>query len=131
MKTLEAEHCNRPDSKIPFRTSNYGIDTCPLDEWVITTKRDASIADMRHDRRLPDIAQLLQDDAATRAKLIEAEVTAVVLYTGPMVRRPPHGTPFADCRCLLCHPAPLGLALSCSAPIHIPMSSHCTPHSAS
>jgi hypothetical protein len=131
MKTMEAEHCNRPDSKIPFRTSNYGIDTCPLDEWVITTKRDASKADMRHDRRLPDIAQLLQDDAATRANLNEAEVTAVVLYTGPMVRRPPHCAPWHPvCRLLLCT-APLGLALSCCAPIHIPMFSLRAPHSAS
>ncbi len=32
-KAMEAEHCNREDSKAPFTTKNYRIHTCAHDEW--------------------------------------------------------------------------------------------------
>jgi hypothetical protein len=41
----------------------------------------------RYDRRIPDIKELLWLPIARKAKLLEVEVIAVVLYTGPMVRR--------------------------------------------
>ena len=90
LKAMEAEHCRRADSHTVFKTSNYGIETTAANEWAITLHQQESLADMRHSRRLPSIAALLQSDEAKKAKLSEPEVIAVVLYTGPMVR---HGCP--------------------------------------
>jgi hypothetical protein len=42
---------------------------------------------MRHNRKLQNIEELMQRNEVKDAKLSRAEVTAVVLYTGPMVRR--------------------------------------------
>jgi hypothetical protein len=83
---IESEHCHQNDSKIPFHTSNYGITTTPAQEWEITMKRDAQLADMRHGRRLPDVEELLRSDTAAKADLKLVEVVVLVLYTGPMVR---------------------------------------------
>ena len=84
---MKKEHCNRIDSDLLFETLNYGITTTPAKEWEITTKQDESMADMRHGRRLPNLEELLRSDVATKALLTKAEVTAIVLYTGPMVSR--------------------------------------------
>jgi hypothetical protein len=86
-KIVESEHCRSPDSSEPFLTSNYGITTTPAQEWEITTKQNASLADMRHDRRLPNPEDLLQSDLSKRAGLTLIEVVVLVLYTGPMVSR--------------------------------------------
>ena len=43
---------------------------------------------MTFGREIPKIADLMKLEVATNAKLLEVEVIAVVLYTGPMVRRP-------------------------------------------
>jgi hypothetical protein len=82
------EHCDSSDSEVSFCTTNYGITTTPADEWRITTTRDASLADMRHDRRLPDIHELHKSKAAQDAGLTLVEIIMLVLYTGPMVGRP-------------------------------------------
>ncbi len=87
LKIMASEHCEGPDSLVTFHTSNYGITSTPAQEWSITTTRDESLADMRHGRRLPDPEELWRSDVATKAGLTLAEVTAVVLYTGPMVGR--------------------------------------------
>ena len=84
LKNMESEHCERPDSHVDFESTNYRIITTPAREWEITTKQDKSLADMRHDRRLPVIQELCREQ---RANLIEDEVVAIVLYTGPMVGR--------------------------------------------
>ena len=84
-KIVESEHCRRPDSSEPFLTSNYGITTTPAQEWEITTKQNTSLADMRHDRRLPNPEELLWSDLSKRAGLTLIEVVVLVLYTGPMV----------------------------------------------
>ncbi len=42
----------------------------------------------RFGREIPRIADLMKLEVAKNAKLLEVEVIAVVLYTGPMVRRP-------------------------------------------
>jgi hypothetical protein len=89
MKIIESEHCHQADCNVTFRTTNYGITTTPALEWEITMKRDAERADMRHDRRLPDLDELLRSDVATRAGLTMSEVVVLVLYTGPMVGRAP------------------------------------------
>ncbi len=86
---METEHCKSKDSQLRFKTVNYGIETCAADEWKITVQGDASLADMRHGRQLPNIDELLQSEANMSAapanKLKRFEVIAVVLYTGPMV----------------------------------------------
>ncbi len=88
LKLMESEHCERSDSLLSFPTSNYGITTTPAKEWKITTNQDDSLADMGHHRRLPNTEELCQSEAAVKAKLSLAEVTAIVLYTGPMVSPP-------------------------------------------
>ena len=87
MKIVEAEHCRSTDSPVPFQTSNYGITTTPAQEWEITTKQNASLADMRHDRRLPNPEELWQSERSKRAGLTLVEVVVLILYTGPMVGR--------------------------------------------
>ncbi len=88
LKIMASEHCERADSFVPFHTSNYEITTTPANEWRITTNRDESLADMGHDRRLPNTEELWRSDVARKAGLLLAEVVAIVLYTGPMVSRP-------------------------------------------
>ncbi len=101
LKIIESEHCYQIDSSIAFHTTNYGITTSPAQEWGITMNLDASRADMRHGRRLPDLAELLRSDVATQAGLSFAEVVVLVLYTGPMVGRAPalHPTDFHGAYC--------------------------------
>ncbi len=84
-KAMEAEHCSRGGPHVYFVTGNYKIRTCPADEWAITLQCDASKADMRHGRRLTDIATLMEVEVVKLAKLAQVEVIAIVLYTGPMV----------------------------------------------
>jgi hypothetical protein len=93
LKILKSEHCDRPDSHTPFLTSNYKITTTPAQEWKVTTEQDESLADMHHHRRLPNIQELCQSDAATKACLTEVEVISIVLYTGPMVSLAPATMP--------------------------------------
>ena len=85
---MEAEHCARFDSDEHFKTSNYGVATTPRNEWLVVARADSSRADMRAGRRVPVIADLLQLPVARDAGLDEAEVAAVVLYTGPMASHP-------------------------------------------
>ena len=85
LKAMEVEHCKSPDSYTIFKTSNYEIETCAEQEWAITVLQRVCLADIRHGRRLPGIAELLKSTTAIEAKLSKPEVIAVVLYTGPMV----------------------------------------------
>ena len=57
-------------------------------EWLIVAQGDASRADMRAGRRVRSLAELAALPLSRSAALEEAEVAAVVLYTGPMVRDP-------------------------------------------
>jgi hypothetical protein len=83
---MELEHA----FTLRFRTPNYGVETCPQDEWNVTVKGDLSKADMNHGRQRPDIDTLLQCEDSRLAKLLRCEVISVVLYTGPMVRLTPY-----------------------------------------
>ena len=56
---------------------------------------DTSLADMRAGRRVARLADLAALPVARDAALEEAEVAAVVLYTGPMVRGPSRAAPSA------------------------------------
>jgi hypothetical protein len=87
LKAMEAEHCHTPDSKKMFLTRNYGIRTCPDNEWCIVVNNDTNLADMRGDRRIPDIHDLLQLEQARGAHMTKEEMIAVVLYTGPMYEK--------------------------------------------
>ena len=88
LKGMQAEHCDSKDSLMEFTTLNYGITTCPSNEWKVTLTCDESLADMRHGRRLPDIEQLMQSKYVQEAKLEKCEVVSLVLYSGPMVCTP-------------------------------------------
>ena len=86
LNAMEAEHCVVEGSKTLFTTRNYGVTTCAYNEWRIAVHNETSLADMCcGKRRIPQIEALLQHPVVTSADLWRAEVTAVVLYTGPMV----------------------------------------------
>ena len=85
LPAMEQEHCSRGDSQLPFTTSNYGIRTCPADEWAAVAG-DHADWDSRGGRVVPRPEALVDGEPARRAGLRLEEVYAVVLYTGPMVR---------------------------------------------
>ena len=99
---MEAEHCKEFGNDLTFRTTNYGLETTPKTEWDIIARRkgktDAQfeailkgefpqigLGSNHHGRRIPDILELMKLEVCVSAKLSEEEVTAIVLYTGPMV----------------------------------------------
>ena len=45
------------------------------------------LGDGHHGRRIPDLSELMRDESARLAGLRKVEVLAIVLYTGPMVRK--------------------------------------------
>lgn len=84
LPAMEQEHCGRGDSQLPFTTSNYGLTTCPADEFRAVLAVDAAVS--AGPRRMPDYRELAASERSRRAGLTEVEVVAIVLYTGPMVR---------------------------------------------
>jgi hypothetical protein len=83
-KAMENEHKNQLDSDQIFVTTNYAISTTPRNEWEIVLLCDASRADMREQRRIPRISDLMELQISKDSQLEETEVIAVVMYTGPM-----------------------------------------------
>ena len=59
--------------------------TTPVAEWEIVKRKRQPPDDPSGTRRIPNIEELMSLDTAKEAKLIVAEVIAIVLYTGPMV----------------------------------------------
>jgi hypothetical protein len=87
-EAMEAEHCSKAGFDFEFTSGNYKITTTPRREWRIIVYRDAcSEKDQEHGRVVQEVAACLQSEAARLAGLIEAEVIAVIEYTGPLVRR--------------------------------------------
>jgi hypothetical protein len=83
---MEREHCSMPDSRVKFKTTNYGLTTCPADEWRIVKLCDKRFeASAPHKRVIPRFQSLKKEALAQRANLDEEEIIAVILYTGPMV----------------------------------------------
>jgi WD40 repeat protein len=80
---MRQEHCERVGCDVQFTTGNYNITTTPRQEWQYIVE-NVPCPDMRHERRLVLISDLLQLDISKTAKLCEEEVIAIVLYTGPM-----------------------------------------------
>jgi hypothetical protein len=87
-QTMEAEHCRLFHCDQAFTSANYQVVTTPKKEWAIVVLGDTE-ADMRHNRKLQNIDELMTRKEVADANLSRAEVIAVVLYTGPMVRRLP------------------------------------------
>ena len=85
---MEAEHCTLDGAGQEFKTLNSTeITSSPRREWRIAMQEETCPKEeMRFNRRIPVISELCALPLAKEAKLIEAEVIAVVLYTGPMVR---------------------------------------------
>ena len=94
---MEAEHCAGPGSTHSFTTRNYGITTCPSKEWGIVV--GSVECPPGGDRCVPRVGELLGSRMSREAKLVRAEVIAVVLYSGPMVsRQRGPGLPVVNCR---------------------------------
>ena len=86
-KAMAHEHCHGPGSTVTFKTRNYKITTCALKEWGIIVKKErCPEGEMKYDRKIPDIEELLRSEVSVQAKLTRPEIIAVVLYSGPMVR---------------------------------------------
>ena len=88
MAAMEAEHCSKAGSAWEFTTSNYGITTKPQTEWrIVIGEMKCPDHQCGFGRRYQSVDSLLAIRPANDAKLIRVEVIAVVLYTGPMVRK--------------------------------------------
>ena len=92
---MEDEHCHRKDSDEKFETLNYSITTTPRKEWTVID--NAANADTKgrktpngeevitKGRKIPNVKELMQSETTKTANLRDCEITAVVMYTGPMV----------------------------------------------
>ena len=90
-RAMELEHCSKPVSSWSFTTSNYGVVTTPQAEWRLVLNADkgpdeTTATFAKDGRRMPSFRNLMQLELSKKAGLTEAEVIAVILYTGPMVR---------------------------------------------
>ncbi len=77
-------------SKTQFTTPNYGIETFPAEEWRVVTEIDTNKEkeDLKgHKRVIPNYQELLRSERSLQARLEKEEIIAIILYTGPMVRR--------------------------------------------
>ena len=85
---MRQEHCERAGCNTQFTTGNYKITTTPRQEWLYIAGDEAgqqvACADMDHGRRIVRISELMKLKLAIDAQLTEAEMLAIVLYTGPM-----------------------------------------------
>ncbi len=82
------EHCVKYGAIEPFTTSNYKLTTTPKCEWdVVMGTVECSPDHARHGRTFPCVEEAVASALAVRTGLTRPEVIAVVLYTGPMVRR--------------------------------------------
>jgi hypothetical protein len=89
---MELEH----SSETEFMTPNYNIRTCAANEWRIvlncekSAEKEYRTGDSRHMRKIPDWKRIMlkeqrQLHKRKDAQLIDVEVIAIILYTGPMV----------------------------------------------
>ncbi len=85
-KAMQAEHCTKLGCDIEFETSNYHIKTTAKREWaVVVEKEPLTSSEDGHERRVPDIEELKVLPITIKAKILQIEIIALVLYTGPMV----------------------------------------------
>ena len=83
MDGMRSEHTSHGDSKVEFLTLNYGLKTTPEQEWDTIINTDTT-KETKH-RVIPNYKNLLKTDTAVCAQLLECEIVAVIMYTGPMV----------------------------------------------
>jgi len=104
-KAMCAEHTTRGGSTFIFTTGNYFITTQPFKEWSYVVKdkngQRVKCPDMDHNRKIIPIDELLKKPLAIAAGLKEAEMIAVVLYTGGFSCNCPVFCIFSDACCLL------------------------------
>ena len=87
MEAMELEHCAKYGHDIKFTAPNYLITTTPEEEWAIVV-HNAPTQNLGHGRRIKPIKELMKEDLVAKTNMIEAEVVAVVHYTGPLVCAP-------------------------------------------
>ena len=83
MDGMRREH----ESSVTFTSPNYGIETTPAEEWRVVhdTDRKAERLYNGSQRRIPDWRAISAEEKAPgRAGLMDAEIIAIILYTGPM-----------------------------------------------
>ena len=82
---MRAEHCNKAGSDLEFTTPNYHFVTTARQEWIIIVERAACQPEnMGLGRVIRDLVACCKM-GQEQGNLGREEVTAVVLYTGPMV----------------------------------------------
>mmetsp|Transcript_42056 Transcript_42056/g.101359 ORF Transcript_42056/g.101359 Transcript_42056/m.101359 type:complete len:169 (+) Transcript_42056:3-509(+) len=81
---MEAEHCERDDSKEAFSPGNYDTTTTPAEEWKIVSNPSEGAKVSQGLRRVLDAGEVMQLPIAKQAGLRQEEVVALQLYTGPM-----------------------------------------------
>ena len=83
---MKEEHCDRDNCHQEFTTNYYKLTTCPVREWKLVHRELVpSDEEMKANRVLPDIDQLMHSDLALKAGLSLFEIIVIVLYTGCMV----------------------------------------------
>ncbi len=91
LEGMEEEHCNMPNSTNEFESANYKIKTTAKKEWEVVQSgkylSEHMQASVKHGRRLRPMQELrklpqVKPDKNGENGLIDAEITAIVLYTG-------------------------------------------------
>ena len=93
LEGMTEEHCNMPNSNHEFESANYKIKTTAKIEWDVVqsgnypSQKEYKAASDKHARRLrllPELKSLplVKPDKNGENGLIEAEIMAIVLYTG-------------------------------------------------
>jgi len=91
---MAAEHCSLGGCDYEFTYTHFTTTTTPRKEWLHVVSVDDGLqmgcppSNMNNGRRLLAIDECLQKPTAKRAGLNRAEIIALVMFTGPMVR--PH-----------------------------------------
>ena len=90
MEAMRQEHCERAGCDTSFTTGNYKITTTPKQEWLYIAGDDTGkqvacpASQMEHGRRILSISEAKKLKLAVDAKLTDAELLTLILYTGPM-----------------------------------------------
>ena len=84
MEAMDLEHCHSYGFDAPFTASRNQITTTPAKEWALVVRGEQA-ENMGRNRRLRSLAECMQLGLVQLAGLIEPEVIAVILFTGPMV----------------------------------------------
>ena len=83
---MKAEHCTKSGCDVQFETSNYHIKTTPKREWAIAVEGETLCSgEDGHGRSVQKIEDLRKVQITSKAGLQDFEISALVLYTGPMV----------------------------------------------